>query len=214
MPEFHKAFDRISCDFGLLVSNDGVKFREPVKGYRFLRRDESLVTPVPGHNFNTILCQANGILIVGDETRIYHGRWRNADGRGENDALKYYYAEVALATLPRDRWGALGLNPGEHEGSVWTAPLTICKRGCEVSLNADGVQGICVEVADEQFRPLPKFSGENAGRIVAKDGLACAVAWSKVNLDKLVGKTVRLKIHLRKGEHAEPRLYAAYVSCD
>ncbi len=120
--EFHKSFDQISCDFGLLVSNDGVKFREPVKGYRFLRREDSLVTPVPGHNFNTILCQANGILNVGEETRIYHGRWRNADGHNENDSLKHYYAEVALATLPRDRWGALGLNPGEHAGTVWTTP--------------------------------------------------------------------------------------------
>jgi hypothetical protein len=212
--EFHKSFDQISCDFGLLVSNDGVKFREPVKGHRFLRRDESLVTPVPGYHFNTILCQANGILNVGDETRIYHGRWRNANGRDENDALKHYYAEVALATLPRDRWGAFGLNPGEPEGSVWTAPLTICKRGCKVSLNADGVQGMSVEVVDEKFRPLPKFSGENAGRVVAQDGLERAVTWSKANLDDLMGENVRLNIHLKKGEYAEPRFYAAYVSCD
>ncbi len=46
--ENEKTFDRISCDFGLLVSNDGVKFREPVKGHRFLRRQDSLVTPVAG----------------------------------------------------------------------------------------------------------------------------------------------------------------------
>jgi hypothetical protein len=31
---FDKAFDDISCDFGLLVSNDGVHFREPVKPRR------------------------------------------------------------------------------------------------------------------------------------------------------------------------------------
>jgi hypothetical protein len=212
--DFNKSFDQISCDFGLLVSNDGVKFREPVKGHRFLRRDESLVTPAPGHNFNTILCQANGILNVGSETRIYHGRWRNADGRGENDDLRHYYAEVALATLPRDRWGALSLNPGEREGSVWTAPLTIGKRGCQLSLNADGVQGIRVEVADEEFRPLSQFSGENAGRVAANEGLDCAVEWKKVGLDDLVGKTVRLIIHLDKGGHAAPRFYAAYISCD
>jgi hypothetical protein len=212
--EFHKSFDQISCDFGLLVSNDGVRFREPVKGHRFLRREESLVTPVPGHNFNTILCQANGILNVGDETRIYHGRWRNADGRGENDSLKHYYAEVALATLPRDRWGALGLNPEEREGSVWTSPFTIGKRGCKLSLNADGVSGMMVEVADEKFRPLSGFSSDNAGVVVAKDGLDCAVKWPKGRLDALIGKTVRLKICLKKGDYAEPRFYAAYLSAD
>ena len=212
--EFHKSFDQISCDFGLLVSNDGVKFREPVKGHRFLRREDSLVTPVAGHNFNTILCQANGILNVGDETRIYHGRWRNADGRDEDDSLKHYYAEVALATLPRDRWGALGLNPGATEGTVWTAPFILGRRGCKVTLNADGAQAMSVEIADEKFGLLQKYSGENTGVIACKDGLDCAVNWPKASLDALVGKTVRLRIQLKKRDQAEPRFYAAYISRD
>jgi len=206
-----KAFDRISCDFGLLVSNDGVKFREPVKGHRFLRREDSLVTPAPGQRFNTILCQANGILNVGDETRIYHGRWRNA---GVGKALKHYYAEVALATLPRDRWGALGLNPGASEGTVWTAPITLDRAGCKVTLNAEGAQGIRVEIADHHFALLPKYSGNHAAAITAKDGLECAVQWPAGSLDALAGKTVRVRFHLTKGEHAEPRLYAAYVTCE
>ena len=136
--DFDKAYGKISCDFGLLVSNDGVKFREPVKGHRFLRRDDSLVTPVPGHNFNTILCQANGILNVGDETRIYHGRWRNALGGDQRDLLKYNSGEVALATLPRDRWGGLGLNPGTTEGTVCSAAIELPASGCQIGLNADG----------------------------------------------------------------------------
>ena len=36
-----------------------------------------------------------------------------------------YYGEVALATLPRDRWGALGLYPGAEEGTVWSTPVTL-----------------------------------------------------------------------------------------
>jgi hypothetical protein len=173
-----------------------------------------LVTPVAGHSFNTILCQANGILNVGDETRIYHGRWRNANGRDANDSLKHYYAEVALATLPRDRWGALGLNPGEREGSVWTAPFTMGRRGCKVTLNGDGTKGMRVEIADEKFRLQPGYVGDNAGVVVAEDGLDCAVKWPKDKLDALVGKAVRLNIHLKKGNHAEPRFYAAYFSCE
>jgi hypothetical protein len=72
-------FGKISGDFGLVVSNDGLAFREPVKGYRWLTAQESPVTPVPGKDYPTVLCQGNGILNVGDETRIYHGRWRNAE---------------------------------------------------------------------------------------------------------------------------------------
>jgi hypothetical protein len=116
--------------------------------------------------------------------------------------------------LPRDRWGALGLNPGEHAGTVWTAPFIVGKRGCKVTLNADGVQDMSVEVADERFRLLPKYSGENTGFVAGKDGLDCAVNWPKASLDALVGKTVRLRIQLKKVDQAEPRFYAAYISGD
>ncbi len=94
----------ITCDLGLVVSNDGVRFREPVAGEVYISAKKSPVTPVPGVDDPTILCQANGILDVGDKTLIYHGRWRNATATGQD-----YYAEVALATLPRDRWGSLHL---------------------------------------------------------------------------------------------------------
>ena len=69
-----------------------------------------------------------------------------------------------------------------------------------------------VEIADERFSLLPEYAGANSGVITAKDGLDCAVKWPKASLDALVGKTVRLRIHLKKGKHAEPRFYAAYVS--
>ncbi len=114
-------FGQINGDLGLVVSNDGIRFREPAPGHVFIHRDQSPATPVPGHDFNTILCQGNGILNVGDETRIYHGRWRNV-GQKAADIAAYYRGEVALATLPRDRWGAIGLNPGTSEGTVCSAP--------------------------------------------------------------------------------------------
>lgn len=209
--EFHKAFAQISCDFGLLVSNDGVKFREPVKGHRFLRREDSLVAPVPGHNFNTILCQANGILNVGDETRIYHGRWRNADGRDEQDSLKYYSGEVALATLPRDRWGALGLNPEKNEGIVCSAVFELPTTGGTVSLNADIARAMRVEILDEHFQPLFEFSGANSGTLDTDGGLDCAVTWPKGVLASLGGKKLRLQIHLNQQGQNLPRLFAISI---
>ena len=193
-----------SCDLGLVVSNDGMHFREPVKGRVYLSTSDSPVTPLPGKNFPTILCQANGILNVGDETRIYHGRWRNAEYGAE------YYAEVALATLPRDRWGAVGLVPGAKEGSVWSAPVKLPAGGCRVSLNADGVEGISVEVTDEQFRPLDGFGGTARGTAAAP-GLDCPVKWSRGKVAALGGKTVRLHVQFRRTGAVEPRLYAVYL---
>ena len=112
-----------TCDLGLVVSNDGIHFREPVKKHVYISRRDSPVTPVAGKDYPTILCQANGILNVDDETWIYHGRWRNAPVGPE------YYGEVALATLPRDRWGAVGLIRGVSEGWVWSAPFRLAGGG-------------------------------------------------------------------------------------
>jgi len=195
-----------SGDWGLVVSNDGQHFRETVKGHVFLHRNDSSTVVSPDVRHEKVLCQGNGIINVGNETRIYHGRWVNSE------KLENYYADIGLAVLPRDRWGALGLYPRATEGTVWTAPMTLDKAGCKVTLNADGVQGMNVEIADERFSLLPEYSGDNSGMVTAKDGLDCAVKWPKAGLDGLVGKTVRLRIHLKKGEHAEPRFYAAYVT--
>jgi hypothetical protein len=205
--ENDRTFAEISCDFGLLVSNDGVHFREPVKGHRFLRRQSSRVTPVPGYDFNTILCQANGILNVGDETRIYHGRWRNVGGHDPDTTLQYYSAEVGLATLPRDRWGALGLTPGAHEGTVWTAPLML-PPGCTVSLNAEGAHGMRVEIADEHFSLLAPYSGAQAGRCTEESGLDCPVTWPVGAVDVCAGQAVRFRVTLTDSATAHPRLYA------
>ena len=194
-----------SGDFGLVVSNDGLHFREPVKGHVFLHRNESAATPIPGAKYETILCQANGILNVGDETRIYHGRWANTE------RIEDYYAEIALATLPRDRWGALGLFPDASEGSLWSAPIALPKGKCEIVLNADGAAGIRVEVADERLGLLPAFSGDNAGKASAPCDLECPVSWPGRSLAALGGKTVRFRLHLTKTENANPRLFAVYL---
>ena len=192
-------------DLGLVVSNDGLHFREPVKGHVFLRHDESPVTPIPNARYQTILCQANGILNVGDETRIYHGRWANAEH------IRDYYAEVALATLPRDRWGALGLFPDAATGSVWSMPVALPPKGLDVALNADGTAGMRVEIADARFVPLPRFSGDHAGVPAAPGGLACAVAWPGASLAELGGRTVRFRVGFSRRDAAQPRLFAMYL---
>jgi len=204
-----RGFGEISCDFGLLVSNDGIRFREPVKGHRFLRRDDSLVTPVAGRDFNTILCQANGILNVGEETRIYHGRWRNAGSWGVSE-LRHYAAEVALATLPRDRWGSLALNPGTVEGDLVTAPMRLSDRevDCELTINADGIAGVAVDLLDETFQPIAGFTSGTLGDV---DGLDCAARWPARRLSELAGEIIRVRLRLRQSDSAKPRIYAMYL---
>jgi len=194
-----------SGDFSLVVGNDGLHFREPVKGHIYLASEESPATPAKDGDYPTILCQGNSILNVGEETRIYHGRWLNMKSTSE------WYGEVALATLPRDRWGALGLFPDQSEGSIWTSPITLPADGCQIALNADDAAGMRIEIADERFNPLPPYSSANSGQVQMRQGFECPVKW-KGNLQSLAGNTVRLRIHFKRQEQSpNPRLYALYL---
>jgi len=207
---FGENFGHISGDLGLVVSNDGIHFREPgaTPGRVFIHRNDSPATPVPGQAFNTILCQGNGILNVGGETRIYHGRWRNC-GQHAEDIASYYRGEVALATLPRDRWGALALHPDAGEGSFCTAQITLPADGGTITVNAVGVASLSVDLLDEQFRPIPGMPG---GTVKGSDGLECPVIWQKHVLNDLESKMVRIHITLRRNGQVDPRVYALYVT--
>lgn len=205
---FGEDFGKISCDLGLLVSNDGVRFREPgaMPGQVFIHHDDSPVTPTSGCAYNTVLCQGNGILNVGDETRIYHGRWRNVGQKAE-DVATHYHAEVALATLPRDRWGGLGLNPGVEEGAICSAPVVVGQDGA-IRINADGVSGLSIDLLDERFQPLVGFAG---GQVAGPDGLDCLVHWAGKSLAELGGQSVRVQVSIQKTDEALPRVYALYL---
>ena len=207
---FGEDFAKITCDLGLVVSNDGIRFREvgATPGQPFIHRDDSPATPVPDRAFNTILCQGNGILNVGDETRIYHGRWRNVGQKAE-DIAAYYSAEVALATLPRDRWGALGLNPGGQTGAICSMPATLPSRVCDLRVNADGVAGLRVDLLDERFSPIPGFAG---GQVAGPDGLDRRVRWEGHALAELGGQIVRVRLNLKPAGEVQPRVYALYIT--
>ena len=177
-----------------------------------MSRFDTPVTPIVGKDFPTVLTQSgNGILNVGDETLIYYGRWRNSDyGEG-------YYGETAMATLPRDRWGALGLYPtnphGDEttEGSVWSAPIRLPEKDFELVLNADHADHLSVEISDTRYVMLDAFSGEQSGQSKTSGGLDCRVVWAKTDLGSLAGKTVRFKINFTQADGIDPRLFAVYL---
>ncbi len=206
---FGEDFGKITGDLGLVVSNDGIRFREPgaTPGRAFIHHDDSPATPAPGRAFNTVLCQGNGILNVGNETRIYHGRWRNVGQKAE-DIAAFYGAEVALATLPRDRWGALGLNPGVDTGTICSAPITIPVGGCKIRLNVDGVAALVVSLFDGKLRPIPGFTD---GRIAGDTGLDCPVRWGGRTLGELGGQTICIQVRMNRLTEGQPKLYAIYL---
>ena len=75
-----------------------------------------------------------------------------------------YGGEIALARLPRDRWGALGLWGDKETGSAWTIPVTLPKRS-QLQINGSGLNGIRIEVGDESFGLLSNFKRGTGGRL-------------------------------------------------
>ncbi len=207
---FGESFADISCDLGLVVSNDGIHFREPgvISGQVFINHNDSLATPAQGHDFNTILCQGNGIVNVDDETRIYHGRWRNAGQKAE-DISEYYYAEVALATLPRDRWGHLTLNPDTNAGAICSAPVDISDGIIEISINADGTENITVDLLDNKMHPIDGFTN---GKINGADGLNCPVKWEHKELNEIKEQQIRIKLKINQKSCIQAKVYAVYIN--
>lgn len=196
-------FGSISGDLGLVLSNDGIHYREPVKGVRFIKREDSPCEPVPGFHYNTILCQGNGILNVGDQTLIYYGKWRNSDGGTDEDAQRYYSSCIALATLPRDRWGSLALNPKAEAGRLCTPEMPL-GEGTSLYVNAEGAENIQVSLLHEDLTPIPGFE---FGVLEGTDPLRLIVVFP--GQTSLPDKA-RIHFSLKRGKQS-PAIYAAYL---
>ena len=120
-----------------------------------------------------------------------------------------YRAEVALATLRRDRWGWLALNPGAQEGSICSMPIDVPDQPFDILLNADGCRGMRVELLDERLQPIEGFSGADAGRVDADGGLDCLVQWATEIPSTMHGRLVRVLVTMQKsGDAQSPQLYA------
>jgi len=61
------------------------------------------------------------------------------------------------------------------------------------------------------FRPLPEYSGERPGESRETGGLDCAVAFPAGSLAPLGGKTVRIRVSMKKEGSVDPRLFAVHL---
>lgn len=124
-------------------------------------------------------------------------RWRNVSlGRSEGPSgaqiAPDYRGSIALAQLPRDRWGALGLWGDKDAGSAWTVPVTLPER-CQLRINGSGLAGLRLEVGDEKFGLLSGFGRGRTGGSNS-DSLDARVEWGSRRLAEPAGKTVRFHV--------------------
>ena len=113
-------------DLGLLISNDGIHFREPVPDFVFLPRGD------PGSWEGGGLLQGQGFENVGDETYIWYGGWDNDVTRPDT------YGEIGLARWRRDGFGSLSVKNPEHPAAFVTCPIQ-ARGDVTIHLNAEGL---------------------------------------------------------------------------
>ncbi len=150
----------------------------------------------------------------GDELWFYYSglKWRDyiyeryTDGRPrdpktlsgpERADFEDGWGAVCLAVLRRD--GFVSLDAGDPPGHVLTKPLKLA--GKRLLLNLDATKGQArVEILDDRGQPITGLSGNDAA-VVTGDDVCLPVAWKSTgDLSRLAGRTVQLKIHLRRAQ--------------
>lgn len=176
-------------DLGLIVSNDGVRFREPVPDFKMIPRGgESEWDKI-------CLLQGHAFANVGERTYAWYSHW--------DCESQFRSQEIGLATWRRDGFGSLSLHESKGGGQVVSKPLTL--QSPRVFVNVAGITAekpLSVELLDERDRPVPGFKAN-----VSEDGLHREVVWSK---DAALPKgPVSLRVNFPAG--SEAKVYALYI---
>lgn len=197
----------VRVDLGLVLSNDGLNFREPKHEWTLLEHGADGAWDQGG------LLQGQGFENVGDETRLYYGAWDPRPTGGPPRPR----GGVGLAVLPRDRFGALSVDlaregPGDYQlpqitAELVTAPVAAVRP--DFFLNAEGLgpeAALRVELLDEQERPLAGYAGSEAA-VVRTSGFQTPVRWP--GAAGLPGR-VRVRIVFEGARRGDIRLSAIY----
>lgn len=207
-----KEWKEVTVDLGFVVSNDGLRFREPSHEWTFLERGPDGTWDQGGS------LQGQGFENVGERTLIYYGawdprNWENAPPRGG----------VGIATLPRDRFGHLVVDktttgPGNYQmtttvSSFMTKSLTI-DRGASPRFfaNADGLGEeavLKIELLDSRLGPLAKYSGMNAA-IVRTSGFQTPILWNGQSEPNDLPDQIRVRVTFEGRKKADIRFSAIY----
>jgi len=187
----------VRIDLGLVVSNDGIHFREPVADFKVIPRGGD------GEWDNIALLQGHAFVNEGDRTMIWYSHW---DTGGTLQSM-----EIGLATLRRDGFGHFSSKDDRNDAHFITAPLSVGKSA-KIRLNIDGVSAdapLMVELLDARDQPLRGYSGAAAARIVA-NGIQQDVVWPQSRAATLpAGQPLAVKVVFPVKSKA--RVFAVYV---
>ena len=180
-------------DLGLIVSNDGLHFREPVPDFKIIPRgDES-----KGEWDSLSLLQGHAFANVGEKTYVWYSHWDNES--------QFRTQEIGLATWRRDGFGYLGTKHKQAEGEFVTQTVEVGEKGLSFKVNVEGAtekHPLKIEVLDARDQPVA-----NGSVLLSASGIDVPAFIPAGTLKP--GSRVALRVTLPK--EADVRVYAVYV---
>ena len=203
-----KTWAGVTVDMGLVISNDGLAFREPTNDPAFIPRGEDGTWDQGG------LMQGQGFENVGDKTYVYYGA---ADPRSWTAADRPIPPRggVGLVTLPRDRFGDLRVRDyGEGASEFVTGDIAVSgKAARKFYFNADGLGAdavLKVELLTHDEQLLKGYSGKDAAT-VTQSGFQTPLIWNGKETVKGLPERFRIKVSFDGAKKADIRFSALYV---
>ncbi len=197
-PKDAKRLDGLRIDLGLSLSNDGVKFREPIPNFKFLEHGSS-------DQWDSLaLLQGHAFVNVGEQTYIWYSHW--------DCEQKFRNQEIGLATMRRDGFGYLSRHDEGDPGHCTTSVVDAAPHGRSIFVNAAGLSNVAplkVELLDDRDQPIAGYSGEDAA-IVTQDGTQQPLTWPN-HADKKTPPNQKFAIRITLPDNDKARLYAVYV---
>jgi len=187
---------------GLLISNDGLHFREPMPDSVFVPYGEDGTWDRRG------LLSGQAFEHVGDQTYIWYGVWDLSASRSEDTP-----GAVGLLTMRRDGFGSLSPMKADSPAHFVTCTLDGDVAN-KLVVNADGLgtdARLKIELVDLIERPVPGFSGEQAA-IIGDSGVLTPVRWPQPGPIPTETGPVRLQVSYEGSQRDRIQLYAIYVA--
>ena len=194
----------VSTDLGLVISNDGVHFREPAPGFTLVARDQELRWDRDyrdNRDKDKILLIQGPMLNTDIRTHLYY-----AAGTPQGNVAQAKF-NIGLATWPRDRFGYLSLIDERMSGQFVSCPLEY-RCGMRLYVNADIPAGSSLQVylLDEHgLDVLPGYSAATGGK-VSESGLDVAVEWREKPFLP-IGQRFKIRCELK----GKTRVFAVYL---
>jgi hypothetical protein len=177
----------VRVDLGLLVSNDGLHFREPVPGHRIIPRGAA------GEWDHIALLQGHAFVNEGEKTLIWYSHW---DTGGVLEHM-----DIGLATLRRDGFGSLTPKVTGNSAHFITSPFT----AREIAVNVDGLTPgapLRIQALDHLDRPL-----DGLATTLDTNGVRVPLRWPRPLPN---GRKIALRVNYPASSLA--KVYALYLN--